>query len=166
MSRQLIHELVNAEPAVWPVLLRFLRTRLLDRLLATSPLFQQFDRGERDELIRKFRFLEVAAGTPLVAQGAPTPGLFLLMAGHAEVARDGARVAVLGPGDLFGEMSLLGGDVAGAAVTAHSKCLLLLLPVADFRRLTMTHPQVVAFLSELADQRVQGASDVGHVELL
>lgn len=41
---------------------------------------------------------------------------FVVVSGHAEVYRHGRRVAVLGPGDFFGEKSLLDGGVRTATV--------------------------------------------------
>lgn len=95
MSRQLMHDLVAADTAVWPVLLRFLRSRMLDRLLRTNPIFSQFEQAEQGALVHRFRFLEVVAGTALIRQGEQASGLYLIMAGEAEVVRDAAVLATL-----------------------------------------------------------------------
>lgn len=153
ISRQLIHQLVEAQTEVWAVLLRFLRGRLLDRLLRTTPLFGALAPEERTRLVHKFRFLEVAPQTDLLTQGQPTTGLHLLMAGAAEVLRDGAVVATLRAGDVFGEMGLLTNEAAGATVRAAKKCLLLQLSAGKFRQIIAAHPEVLATLSELADRR-------------
>jgi CRP-like cAMP-binding protein len=106
----------------------------------------------------------------------------VLLSGRAEVVRggDGAddsgrRLATLDVGDLFGEMSLLTHEPAVATVRTTSKCFVLQLPDNVFREIIMTHPQVLMFVGDLADQRrrenaaiIDGTADYaeGHVELV
>jgi CRP-like cAMP-binding protein len=177
-----IGDLVEDEPRVLQVLLRFLRDRLIDNLVKTSPLFEPFGGDERDELARRFRFLEVERDAVLVTQDARADGLYVLLSGRAEVVRggDGAddsgrRLATLDVGDLFGEMSLLTHEPAVATVRTTSKCFVLQLPDNVFREIIMTHPQVLMFVGDLADQRrrenaaiIDGTADYaeGHVELV
>lgn len=179
IDRDVIHEVVKREPAVLKVLLRFLRDRLLANLVNSSPLFQPFQGTERKTLASKFHFLEIDQGGVLIAQGGRASGLFVLLSGHAEVvvAKDGAeqRLATLRPGDIFGEMSLLGGTDAIATVRTTSKCFALEMPAADFRTTIMTHPQVLMVVGDLADERkrkfdaiASGEADYdeGHLDLV
>ncbi len=78
-------------------------------LLSTSALFRPLDRPERRELAARFRARDALAGEVVIAQGSPGDGLFVVLAGEVEVVRDGAVASTLGPGDVFGEMSLLDG---------------------------------------------------------
>lgn len=175
IHRDVIGDVVEVEPGVLKVLLRFMRDRLLEHLVQTSPLFEPFAGSERSELAGRFRFLEAEQGAELVRQGERAEGLFVLLTGKAEVARDGKRLATLGAGDLFGEMSLLTHEPAVATVRATSKCLALQLPAPAFREVIMTHPQVLMFVGDLADERRRqneaiagGDADYaeGHIDLL
>ena len=47
--------------------LRFVRDRLVDRWMRTSPLFRPFTDAQRSELASRFRFLEIEAQTKLLA---------------------------------------------------------------------------------------------------
>src|SRR6266550_8996134 len=51
--------------------------------------------------------IKVAAGDVLVEQGRSAAWFFLIQTGRAEVARNGVRLFILGPGDHFGEVALL-----------------------------------------------------------
>lgn len=178
IDRDVIRNLIRREPAVLKVLLRFLRDRLLDTLVRTSPLFQHFQGAEKHMLAAKFGFLEAEADSVLINQGDRASGLFVLLSGHAEVLLDHGgqtkRLATLGPGDIFGEMSLLSNSDAIATVRATSKCFVLEMPGQEFRETIMTHPQVLMVVGDLADDRqrqydaiVKGEADYdeGHLDL-
>jgi CRP-like cAMP-binding protein len=161
IDRKVMSNLIREEPVVLTVLLSFLRERLIENLVQSSPLFAPFAGPERDGLISRFQFLEVAANTDLILENEVAAALYVVMSGHLSVHRaesddDGSpdgELAILGPGDLFGEMSLLAHSGAVATVTSKSKCLVLELPAATFRELIMTHPQVLAFVGDLATER-------------
>src|SRR5262249_2802678 len=148
LDRRAVWELIQEYPAALEVLLRFLRDRLIATLIGTSPLFLPFAGPERRDLANRFQFLEIEAGARVIDQGKTSDGLYVLLCGAAEVSRNdkGARrqLAVLGRGDLFGEISVLTGEPAIATVSARVKCLALKMPVRDFREVIMTHPHVLA----------------------
>ncbi len=51
--------------------------------------------------------LPVCPGTRLTAEGAPGSEFFIIQSGSVAVQRHGLEVAVLGPGDHFGEIAML-----------------------------------------------------------
>lgn len=153
IDRDVIATLVAEHADVLPVILRFLRERLVDRLVQTHPLFTPFALADRRLLVNRFKFLEIEPGTTIVQQGVHALGLYALLAGRVEVSVDGARVSQLGPGDLFGMMSLLTGRTSTKTVRTLPKCLALCLPAADFREVIMTHPTVLSYVGELAEER-------------
>jgi CRP-like cAMP-binding protein len=157
IDRDVIGELLEDEPEVLAVTLRFLRERLVDRLLTTSPVFHGIDRDEGAALVRAFRLLEVAEGSALVEQGAPSRALFLVLAGELRVLEEHPHgekeIAILRAGDPCGEMSLLARAPAVASVVAVRKSWLLLLPRADFARVMSLHPAIGKRLAWIADAR-------------
>ena len=132
--------------------LRFVRDRLVDRWMRTSPLFRPFDEAQRVELAGRFNFLEIEAGHKVLTAGVRPDGLYIILAGQLVVTRSGVTLASLGPGDLIGETALLSGGPFKSEVTAHGKTLALCLPAADFREVIMTHPHVLEYIGEQAEQ--------------
>jgi CRP-like cAMP-binding protein len=153
IDRDVLFELIEDEPAVLKVILRFLRDRLLDRLVDTSPLFRPFTGEEREAVAARFRFIEAERDAQLLEQGKRAPGLFVLLSGQARVLHDGTEINTLASGDIFGEMSLLMHQPAIATIRASAKCYLLELPRGDFAELIMTHPQVLEYMSRVAEDR-------------
>jgi cAMP-dependent protein kinase regulator len=132
--------------------LRFVRDRLVDRWTRASPLFRPFTEVQRIELASKFTFLEIDGNTVLLAANQRPDGLYIVLAGNFLVRRGATLVASLGPGDLIGETALLSGGAFKSEVVAHGKSLALCLPAADFRELIMTHPHVLEYVGEHAEQ--------------
>ncbi len=163
IDREAVRMLIGEFPDVLPVILRFLRERLVDRLVQTHPLFASFAAGDREYLVAQFRFLEIDAGSTIIRQGGRPAGLYALLAGRADVTRSGERIGGLGPGDLFGEVPLLTGEPSPEGITAVNRCLALCMPAASFREIIMTHPQVLSYVGDLADERQRQARGAGNV---
>jgi CRP-like cAMP-binding protein len=153
ITRDVIVELIDVSPATLTVLLRFLRERLCDTLMTTSPMFGSFAFPDRKALIERFRFLEVEPGEVVISEGERAEGLYILAAGTCSVTARGKAIADLGPGDLCGEMSLLLRKPASATVRTNVKCYLLQLPRDVWNEVIVTHPQVLEYASEVADSR-------------
>lgn len=157
IDRPLVSQLVERQPVVLQVLLRYLRDRLIDRLLRTSPFFTALPADERGNVAKRFRFVEMADGAILVRQGQPSSGLYALLSGRVQVIHfDGVgdkELARLEPGDVFGEMSMLTGDEAMASCLADGKCWALTLSRNDFRTLVAESPVVQEAVEALAEAR-------------
>jgi len=168
ISRRSVRALIDREPRVLKLLMRFFRARLVGTLLQTSPLFKPMTRDERKNLITRFRLREVAAEHPVITEGANTDGLFVVLAGRLEVLQalkashkkgqkegDGLSVLLgtLTSGDVFGEMSLLDGSAAMATVRSRTRSWVLLLPRSDYADAVERHPQFRDYLAQLAEER-------------
>jgi CRP-like cAMP-binding protein len=66
------------------------------------------------------------------------------------------KLAVLGPGDYFGEMSLMTGASRTATVTALEETLLLEVGKESFRAILSAHPGLVEELGESLRLRLAG----------
>jgi CRP-like cAMP-binding protein len=155
LSREVMAELIDEHPPLLKVLLRFFRERLIATLTETSEIFVPFAPRERQALVSRFTFLEVEAATRPIVEGRAADALYILLCGVLEARRGDRRLAELGAGSVVGEMSLLGGGPAVATIVALTTCWLLRLDRRAFQELIMTHPHVLACLSELADRRQQ-----------
>jgi CRP-like cAMP-binding protein len=153
IGRDVVAELTALSPEALSLMVRFVRDRLLDTLLTTSPLFAQFSPADRQSLAARFRFLEIESGHTMVVQDERSPGLYVIAAGRCAVSRSGEPVAALGPGDLFGEASLLSHQPASASVRTQGKCYLLELARAAFAEVIVTHPPVLEYAHAVAESR-------------
>lgn len=85
--------------------------------------------------------------------------LFLLKKGRVQLYRispDGKKltIAVLGPGAIFGEMSLVGQGMQDTFAEAIEDCVLCVMSRADIERLILTKPQVALRFVEAMGRRL------------
>ena len=120
--------------------------------LKKVPLFSALNRRHLDVIARHADEVKRNAGTVLARQGARGLEFLLIVEGSARVEKDGKVIAHLGPGDFFGEMSLIDGKPRSATVVADAPVLLLVVDVRSFGRLLETVPglsnKVMATLCE------------------
>ena len=153
VSDAVLRELSKKYPHVVQSLKNFYRRRLLNNVLAISPLFKDIDPSERQRIVDKFKIRTAAPGEMLLRQGSPSDGLYVVLHGSVEVTAKHVPLAKLREGDIFGEMSLLTRLPATATVTSSGNSILLRLAKQQFQELLVTHPQIRALVSELTEQR-------------
>jgi CRP-like cAMP-binding protein len=151
---------------------KFARERLLNNLLATSPLFAPLDRKQRLDLVRRFTAHDVAPGVVVIREGEPGRGLFILLAGEVDVSKvDGdskVLLASLKPGDVFGEISLLDDSPTTATITAARPSTVLFLDRTIFERLVQAFPAIKDYVSQLGEDRLMDTRlllEAGHDEI-
>jgi CRP/FNR family transcriptional regulator, cyclic AMP receptor protein len=87
----------------------------------------------------------------IARQGEVGTGFFLVASGSVRVVRDGETLATIGPGDFFGELSVLDGRPRVAQVIANEPTTCLALATWDFEAVVKEQPAVaLAVLRGLA----------------
>jgi CRP-like cAMP-binding protein len=168
VTDNVLRELATKYPQVVTSLKNFYRQRLLNNVMAISPLFRDFDPSQRKSIVEKFRMRQAAPGELVIAEGKSTDGLYVVLHGAVKVTVGKREIARLKEGGVFGEMSLLTREPASASVAAETNVILLRLPRDSFQELVVTHPQILALVSELTDKRksaiaaVTGGDDEGQ----
>ena len=103
----------------------------LNRFLR-SPMLQQLDPARWQQLLRGASHRLVNAGEVVVRLGEPGQAFYVLKLGRALVERAGVSLALLGPGDFFGEDALVTDAPRNATVTMQTAGELLVLPKQRF----------------------------------
>ena len=97
---------------------------------------------ELDQVARAGDEIDVPAGTLLVDQGQTGRETFVIMSGSVTIKRNGRKVAVAGPGDIVGEMSLLDHGPRTASAFCDTDCSLFVLDQRHFRAVLEQHPSI------------------------
>jgi CRP/FNR family cyclic AMP-dependent transcriptional regulator len=126
-----------------------------DRISALKavPLFN--DVSDKDLL----RILDIAKevshpdDSTVVEEDSSAVGFHLILKGTADILVGGKHVGTFGPGDYFGEMSLVDGRPRSASVIAHDGLSTLVIPSWNFDGLMRQHPDMMrAMLIVLSDR--------------
>jgi len=111
-------------------------------LLSAARLFEGVDTDGMDRIAAVAVEVEFPADHVIARQGDIGTGFFVIVSGAARVVRDGAVIARLGPGDFFGELSVLDGQPRLAQVLADGPTVCLALATWDFEAVLLEEPRV------------------------
>ncbi len=149
-------------------------------LLQKLPIFSRLTFDETARLASIVSKVEVPAGTVIIENDALGDALYVVQEGEAVVSRDrdgdGAHTSSeelgrLGPGELFGEMSLVDDLLTSARVTAGTTCKLLKMPRVDFELLLASDDRFAvkvfrAFCRSLSDRLRRANQQLAKSEAL
>jgi CRP/FNR family transcriptional regulator, cyclic AMP receptor protein len=133
-------------------------------LLTGTSAFRELDHELLGELTALVRSRQFAPREIVVQQGGPGDGLFIIHAGYLKVTVVGptgtsCTLGIMGPGEMFGELSLLDGGPRSATVTAITRCDLGAIERQSFLRLFETRPNLGIALMEVVARRLRRLSE-------
>ena len=131
-------------------------------LLAAAPLFADVDGAGMERIAERAVEVEFAADRVIARQGEIGTGFFVIVSGGARVVRDGAVIARLGPGDFFGELSVLDGLPRVAQVLADGPTTCLALASWDFEAVVREHPAVALAVMRGLARRLRDRTEGPH----
>ncbi len=136
--------------------------------LAHVDLFSTLNKKELQELAKSCQERSYPAGTTILAQGDTGVGLYVLKSGKVRVMqatnpdRAETELAVVGPGDVLGEMALLDDLPRSASVVAIDNVTALLLPIWEFRSILRSHPDIALKLLAVLSRRLRKVEAAGQ----
>ncbi len=125
--------------------------------LQEIPLLEGCTRGQLRAIARIAEVREVPEGTVLTRRGEPGEEFFVIVDGRARVEVTPRKRGRLGPGDFFGEISLLDGGPRSATVTAETAMRLLVIGRRHFSRLLRELPDLGRAIMGVLARRLRQA---------
>ncbi len=115
--------------------------------LKRVPLFSGLTDSQIERLAAGSVRRSFPKGRTIVAEGEPSQSLYVLLSGRAKVQRsdtEGKEVilAVLGPGECFGEMSLIDDAPRSASVITIESCDFMSINKEGFKAMLMSSPEI------------------------
>jgi CRP-like cAMP-binding protein len=144
------------------------------RLLANCFLFQGMGEEERNQLVSRAHIRRFAAGETIFLMGSPGSSMMAVLNGQVRISISSPEgkellLAILQPGEVFGEIALLDGKERSADAKAMSSCALAVLErrevMAFLERNPATWPRIVEVLCERFRENTQHAAEVSLMQL-
>lgn len=127
-------------------------------LLAVCPLFADLDADGLAAVREAAVEVEFPADRSIARQGEIGSGLFIIETGSVRVVQDGAIVARLGPGEFFGELSVLDGAPRSASVIADEPTTCIALATWDAERVMRERPGVALAILRVVVKRLRATA--------
>ena len=132
------------------------RSELVDTL-GRLTLFADFTRPELEAVAHTVDEEMFAEGQRVLRQGLSGSGFFVILEGNATIHVNGEARWTLGPGDFFGETSLLTGGTPTADVIATSLLRCAVVPGPDFEQFLLARPRFLYRLLQAEADRLRAA---------
>jgi len=97
------------------------------------------------------------AGHTIVEQDGSAVGFHLILEGEADIEISGRHVSTFGPGDYFGEVSLIDGKPRTASVTTKTAMRSLVIPSWSFNTVLDRYPSIAKELLLMLCARLRSA---------
>ena len=136
----------------------------MDEVLARCGLFQGVEQEAAEALAKELEYLEVRKGDVVFTEGEPGDSLYIVMSGKIKVGRraaDGRQnlIAVMGPSDMVGELSLFDPGPRTATATAVTDARLARLRKAALRPWISNRPEIAEQLLRVLARRLRRTND-------
>ena len=141
-------------------------------MLHSVPLFASFPEEPLRLLATMVTRRSATRGSIIIAAGDPTESLYIVISGRLKVMMsdaDGKEVilAILGPGEFFGEMGLIDDSPRSASVVAIEPCELLAITRRDFKKcLAENFEMAMAVMRGLVRRLREADRKIGSLALL
>jgi len=134
------------------------------RLLSETPFFTAFSPAQRDALAARLVERSHEDGDTIFLRGDESTSLMIVVSGRVALRLTSPQgreilLAILEPGEIFGEMSLLDGRGRSADAVAFGPCRLLSLERRDMLPVLQASPEACIRLLELLSTRLRRTSD-------
>lgn len=124
-------------------------------LLSNIPLFAGVPKRDLQHLVKSAHRMTFQPGSHLTDQDEVGVTFFVVVKGEADVAVSGQPRRRLGPGDYFGEMSIIDRSPRSAEVVAATELECLVFTQWEFRPFLKDHPDVAWAVLESLVRRLR-----------
>lgn len=124
-------------------------------LLNSFPIFRNLEIREIEDIVHFLRLDKFQEGDIILRKGEPGRNLYIIVTGKIEVVSDdGMTIAIMGSGEVFGEMSLLSGDPVGATIRVLEPATVLYIGSKDFKNVLNELPTLQLNFTRLLARRM------------
>jgi CRP-like cAMP-binding protein len=115
------------------------------------------------DLLDLFKYYEkiedFSSGDIIFQEGEPGKTMYLVLKGLINIQVKGKSVAKIGPGDFFGEMSLIDARYRSATAMAMRDSQLVAVPENQFLRMVKKNPEFALYILKILVRRLRNMDE-------
>ena len=127
-----------------------IKGRLIDEGVPIPKLLRGFKDPEKRRLLKFSKIIHLPKGQPLFIEGQESVEMYYVLSGAVEIVKKSQgkrqRLAVMGDGDIFGELGMVTGKTRMASAVAMSDSDLLAMSEGGLKKLRKRSPEVATKL--------------------
>jgi len=143
---EVLRSIIEARAELRDAVVERFKERITETALRTVPMFRYLDDETMQMLVAHSTLMGAPPGSILIEEGEVGEALYVVIYGNLRVSHNvnnkHLNLALLQPGDYFGEWSLLTGAPRTATVSALSQVELVSLDRATFLEIVQKHPEI------------------------
>jgi len=124
-------------------------------MLQNTPLWSGLTKQDLGLVARSSEERDFESGRTIVSKGEPGSGFYLILEGAVEVRSNGKTLSKLGPGQFFGEMSILNNQPRSADVVTVEPSRILFLSALSFKTLLFANPKIALTMLQEFGRRLR-----------
>ena len=133
-------------------------------VLRQHAIFRDLGSEALDQLCRYAKLTILKRGAPIFSKDDPGNSLYAVISGTVKISISSpegrnAILNLIGPGEVFGEMSVLDGQSRSADATANTNCEIFVVDRRDFLPFVRSQPALAMKFIELLCTRIRWTSD-------
>lgn len=124
-------------------------------LLSNLSIFRTLREDNLKDLVSMLRLRKHAPDDIIIRQGDPGKNLYIILSGQVDVIdQEGISITKLHNGEVFGEMSLISGDLVGATIKVLEPTTILYIRGQDFLKVLNRFPSLQMYFARLLSRRL------------
>jgi len=128
----------------------YIKGKLIDENIAAPKLLRGFKEPEKRRLLKFSKVISLPEGEPLFMEGQPGDEMYYVLSGTVEIVKKAKersqRLAIMGEGDIFGELGLITGKGRMASAIALTNADLLAMSEGGLLKLRKRNPEIATKL--------------------
>ncbi len=135
-------------------------------IISDFSFFKNIEPSNLEQVIRFFKLEKMEKGDIIIRKGDPGGNFYIIASGSVNVINDrGMSISTLTKGDVFGEMSLICNDSAGATIQVQEPSSILHIDRKNFQRILDQYPAIQLYFTRLMAKRLTKSNTIRTKDL-
>jgi CRP-like cAMP-binding protein len=135
-------------------------------IISDFSFFKNIEPSNLEKVVKFFKLDKLDKGDIVIRKGDPGGNFYIIASGAVNVINDrGMSISTLTKGDVFGEMSLICNDSAGATIQVTEPSSILHIDRKNFQKILEQYPAIQLYFTRLMAKRLTKSNTIRTKDL-